>query len=554
MINFLKRFKYLTVIFVAILAILIFTLALWLPSSGDGQSSINISKKSTVKTELVSKISSSFARQNIIGTVQSLSEVDLRAERAGTITQVYKKSGESVVAGAVIASISNAQEAAGVQAARAEIESAEARVAQATATLKKVKGGTRVQQLAILSNSTAGAQSTLSEAITSAKNALSSAYVTVDSGVVRGTDGAFVNADSANPHAKFETTNYAKKILASNQRLALSEAIKRQQSAAQNVHGIATIDELKIELTTTEADLRNVKTFLDTLLIALDGGIATGGTSETILISYKATAEGARTGVLGAMSSISGARSALSGAAAAAQIANENESLGITGAQVEDVEAAEATLALAKAGLSRARAGLASAVAVYEKTLVRTAISGTLTTLSVDRGDFVNMYQQVGVVANNGTIEVLAYISKEDADSVMVGTEAIVEDKYKSIVSSVASGLDPLLHQVQVRITLLDSADDILNGESVSVEILQGIQNKEQAKTTRIKIPLAAVKFEAGRVVVFTISEDAKLVVNEVTLGSIAGDLVIVENGIGQTMKIVLDARGLYEGQDVIVK
>ncbi len=554
MINFLKRFKYLVASIAVILAIVIFAIALRLPSSKVGTDTNVGTRQNAVKVESVRNLSAVSTNKNIIGTVQSLSEADLRAERAGTITQVYKKSGALVSAGNIVAAVSNAQEAAGVQAARADIESAEAGVAQAQAALNKVKGGTREQQLAILQSSTANARSALNEAITNIKNVLSTAYATVDSDISRGTDIMFADVDGANPHVKFESTNYYEKIQANNQRLVLSSIINRERIVAQSIHTINNVADIKNEITTTEAELHKVKAFLDTLLIALDGAIATAGTTESEIASYKATAEAARGSTLGALSSLSGSRVSLSGAESAFNIAKENESLGITGAQAEDVEAAEAALALAKAGLSRARAGLSSASAVYEKTLIRTPISGTLTTLSIDRGDFVNMYQSVGVVANSGALEIVAYVSKADADALTAGSTVLIEKKYKGTITNVAVGLDPVLRLVQVRIGVEGSGSELAHGESVSIEIPQNEVTDISVGSLQVKIPLAAVKFEADRTIVFSVSDSGKLVAHDVELGGIDGDLVEVLDGLNDSLKIVVDARGLYEGQAVAVK
>lgn len=554
MINFLKRFKYLVAGTAIILALVIFAMALRLPSSELGTDTNTGIKQSAVNIDTVRNLSTGFTNESIIGTVQSVSEADLRAERAGTITQVYRKSGEFVGAGTIIAAISNAQEAAGVQAARADIESAEAGVAQATAALNKVRGGTREQQLAILKSSTANARSALDEAMVSTKNALSSAYAVVDSGISRGTDSLFVDADGVNPQTRFQSTNYSEKIRASNQRLSLSNIINRERAATQSIHAINNVAEIKNELATTEGELREVKEFLDTLLIALDGAIVTSGVSESNIASYKTITEAARSSALGALSSLSGSRAGLARAESAFNIARENESLGVTGAQAEDVEAAEATLALAKAGLSRARAGLASASAVYEKTLIRTPISGTLTTLSIDRGDFVNMYQSVGVVANSGNLEILAHVSKAMADTLTVGSSVLIEKKYKGTITNVATGLDPVLRQVQVRIAVDNPNNELAHGESVSIEISQKEVAKNGEKNIDIKIPLAAVKFEADRTVVFSVSDSNKLVAHEIELGGIDGDLIEVLDGLNDTLEIVTDARGLYEGQSVTVK
>lgn len=553
--HLIKNKKLLAIIFAA-LAVAILVFAIILPGN-DRESKKNeinpVDRHGVVETKSLYRFSLESSKKNIIGKVHALDEADLRAEQAGTVTQVYKRAGEFAHAGTIIASVSNAQEAAGIQSANASVESAEAAVMHATAALNKVQGGTRSEQLAILHSSTKNAQSALDEQRVGTKNTLSSAYAAVDSNIVRGTDGMFTDADGANPQTKFQSTNYSENVQATNKRLVLSGIIDRHRDSSIDLHTTSSTQTLVQELTKTESELHAVKTFLDSLLTALDGAIATANVSTADIATYKATADAARSALLGTLQSLSLARSALLATDSALNIAQENESQGISGAQNEDVESAEASLAIAKAGVSSARAGLAAAYAVYEKTLIRTPVSGTVTTLSISKGDFVSMYQSVGVVASDESLEIIAHISQSDANTLKLGSEVIIKNKYTGHITNIATGLDPILQQIQIRISVSGKNTNLIHGESVSIEMQDNLA-LEGLSTQNLKLPLEAIKFEANRIVIFSVSTNNTLIAHQVELGSIDGELVQILTNLDPELEIVTDVRGLYDGQSVEVR
>jgi multidrug efflux pump subunit AcrA (membrane-fusion protein) len=78
--------------------------------------------------------------------------------------------------------------------------------------------------------------------------------------------------------------------------------------------------------------------------------------------------------------------------------------------------------------------------------------------------------------------------------------------------------------------------------------------NPKITATSRVTIPIAAIKVEAERVTVFTVNPDSTVTPHEVTLGALLGDRVEITQGLTGDMMIITDARGLREGQKVEVK
>ncbi|MDP2650046.1 MAG: hypothetical protein Q8P16_00585 [bacterium] len=72
-----------------------------------------------VRVMSVAELGGEGATFDTVGEVKSQSQADLRAKKAGIITNVYAKVGSRVSAGAVIAAIENAAQVAAVQQAQA---------------------------------------------------------------------------------------------------------------------------------------------------------------------------------------------------------------------------------------------------------------------------------------------------------------------------------------------------------------------------------------------------------------------------------------------------
>ena len=68
-----------------------------------------------------------------------------------------------------------------------------------------------------------------------------------------------------------------------------------------------------------------------------------------------------------------------------------------------------------------------------------------------------------------------------------------------------------------------------------------------------LSIPITALKIEGERTIVLTVV-NGKIVANTITIGSLSGNSVQVRDGLTQDLMIVVDARGLNEGDEVVEK
>jgi hypothetical protein len=115
--------------------------------------------------------------------------------------------------------------------------------------------------------------------------------------------------------------------------------------------------------------------------------------------------------------------------------------------------------------------------------------------------------------------------------------------------------LDPTTGKIEVKIGITGSQSSLTDGSTVTVALTRSTTTNTAAGSptnTPITIPIAAAKITPTGPVVFTVSSST-LVANPVVFGAIAADQVVIVSGITPETDIVTDARGLSEGETVIV-
>lgn len=462
---------------------------------------VSLSSTRQVELKSVAYLSSDSTPLSIAGTVSSKSEAQVRADVGGQITSVNYTLGDYVGAGAVIASVENASQRAAVAQAQGAVDAATAGASVSQTSLSSTKAG--------------------------AVTALLSAYNAIDKAVHNDIDPMFSNPDSPIPQFSVQSSDSQSKINAENLRSQLSPIFPREQSQSAS---ISASSDLLAEIAATQMELKQVRDFLDAVIKTLNNGVATNNISDATIATYLATANGSRTAIVGAISALSSAQASIETAQ--------------KGADTQSGSSA-AALAQAEAGLAAARANL-------EKTIVRAPISGTINSLSLKVGDYLSAGSVAVVIANNGALEVTAYVTDIDSREIAAGSAATIETQagtVKGAVTRVAPAIDPATKKVEVRIGITEGNSNLVNGQSVTVSIERAHKATTALKT--ITLPLSALKVGADSISVFTVDEDNKLIAHAVTLGQLLGDRVEIESGVTAEMQIVTDARGLQPGQVV---
>jgi multidrug efflux pump subunit AcrA (membrane-fusion protein) len=458
----------------------------------------------------VAELSADATPLPLSGIVTSRSEATIRAESSGEV-RIYRRLGDFVYAGGVIGEFENGTERAQVVQAEGAYDAA-----------KAARDIARINQ--------GGSSASLAEAKSAALNVFSSVYTTIDDAIRAKADLAFRNPQTAQADfiAGVADAELVLRIEAARVRAeeTLDARVERNRSLSES-------SDLAFELTVLEAETKEAKALLDDVAAALSRSLADSNMTEAEISAAEAAVNAGRSAVGGALSAITGARTAL----AASLTAAEASGGGTAGA------ASDAQLKSALGALQAAQARL-------EKTIIRSPISGTINSLSVETGDFVSNFAEIAVVSNNGALEVVAYVTDTDAPAVAVGAKALIEGSVEGVVTKVAPALDPRTRKIEVRIGLPIASSILVNGKAVRVELARA-KATGVAAAAEIRIPLSALKITPNGSYVFSVDASNRLVAHPVEEGALSGDQIRIRSGLTADMIIVTDARGLKEGMEV---
>lgn len=305
-------------------------------------------------------VSSRAQKEIVSNTGNKVREIVVRAETSGKVTRTLG-AGTRVAAGDVIAELENSAQRAALLQAEGSLEVAEA-------GQEKTKKGLRSEQIS-------NRETSLENAKNTAVTTLLSAYATVDSSVNDTADEMFyrVGLDAA-PIFTVKTKNESNENQIEQIRFELDTILVRQLSQGRS---ISTATDLIKELTATETEVRKVRNFTDMVLAALTDSIPTNTVSETEIAAHRAAMTAARTSLTSTLTSLSTARTNLETAA-------KNLEEGLAYSQDTD-------LASASAGVKQASGAYAAALSAYQKTIIRAAAPGEITSCSAKTGDVISV-------------------------------------------------------------------------------------------------------------------------------------------------------------------
>lgn len=442
----------------------------------------------SVQLASVASLSSLGGGVSVIGTVRSQSEADILAKTGGVVQSLHASLGATVPAGYVIAELENASERAALLQAEGAYEAAVA----------------------------ARGAASLSETQTSATNVYATAYTTLDTVLENYIDLFFGIPTSYGPALLVSAGGEADATELSRRRVALGLTMNTWQDQ------LVSAETKEPEPLLDEA-YDTAKVFSAFLTDLAQVANAKGSNASDAQLSGLATA---RTSVNTLLSTISTARTTY------------------RSGSVDATVGADASVKVALGALRAAEANV-------EKTIIRAPIGGTINFLPLRRGAYVTALSHVATVAQNGALEVVAYVSGDERNLLAVGNRVQIEGGAEGTITSVSPALNPVTKQIEIRIAVIGTPA-LENGESVRIA-LPNVRPLDTQVSGPLTLPLAAVKLESDRRVVFTVSEDRRLVAHEVTIGEVRGNRLEIVSGLTPDMQIVTDARGLAEGEAVAV-
>ena len=456
----------------------------------------------------------------LVGTVTSLSEATIRSESGGKLTYVSKKLGDMVYAGGVMAELENSSEKAALLQAEGVYDQAKA-----------------ARNIASLNSGQAG--SSLVDTKNQVLNTVINTYTTIEDAVRGKTDSAYTDP-------KFEQV----KLLLSVPDANLTTSLEVKRKAIEKIlvarelknKTLTQSSDLSFELNSALTDAQIIKLYLDDLYTGYSKALPDSNFSQTAIDTGKTNTQTARQAVATTISAIVTMRTTLSASVTANQVAGADSQTQSSG-----------SLATADAQVKQALGAYNGALARLEKTIIRSPITGTLNSLSISTGDFITAFSQVAVVSNNGALEVISFVTDDDAKRITVGSPVTIDGTITGVITRIASAIDPTTKKIEVRVGIKDVKSTLTNGQSVRILISQdkATQSTVTKKSGPIVIPIAALKLTPRGGNVFTLSASNTLIALPVREGAIMGEEIQILEGLNGDEVIVTDARGLKEGQVV---
>lgn len=445
-----------------------------------------------------------------VGKVEAVSEANLQTESGGRITAVNVKVGDSVSAGAVLATLENSAQRAALVQAQGSYEAALAASAQS---------GVGVNE----------AGTALTNAKNGAVNTYRQSYNTVNNMVYGNIDTFFSTPQGSIPGLKID----GNATVMNSERIAYQTILPEWQNRSNS---ITTESNLVAELGYAKAQVERTISFVDMFITIFNQPGSVGGYTEAELQSYSASFTTLRANLIATRSSIDGALAGISSAEDAVRRAELSASGGA-------VSASDAQVKIALGSLQAAQSN-------YQKTIVRSPIQGVVNAFYLKTGDYASPSQPAGIVANNNGLQVKTFVSEIDSANLNVGDTVTLEGGASGVITAKAEALDPSNGKVAV-VVGVNPDSGLTNGATVKVTFSQ---ISEVKTTERILVPLSALKITPEGTFVFTVTGENKLESLAVTQGQLYGDNIEIVSGVTKETRIVTDARGLKEGQVVTIK
>lgn len=467
-----------------------------------------------VRVASVASLSGS-SELSLVGSVSSVSEVKLESEVSGRITQVPVTLGQNVSAGTVIASVENSAEYAAVLQAEGSYEAALAAAAKSDIGVED-------------------AESDLTSAKQTAISANRSAVTTSNSVILNTLDTFFTNPRQPVPGLRISVSGGSQ---VNDERYRFNEMMDAWQKEVSAMSTQDTSSSLINDLDDAVERVTRIGTMVETFIEALPKHTPDERYTEAVKAELQVSLSTAKSSLDSVLSSLKSAKNGLT-------VAEQSLSSA-------EISGTNSGVSAANASVKQALGSLRAAQANYNKTIIRTPISGTLNSLSVKAGDYIAPRTFVANVANNNASIIKTFISDSDRSRITLGQEVIINGNASGTVTAIAPGVDPVTKKAQVEIQ--SDSTSLVNGATVRISI-PGLSESEVVEDdSPIVIPVSALKVESNRIVVFVVGDDGTITAHEVQEGPLQGTSIIIESGLTREMSIVTDARGLNEGDKVEV-
>jgi len=454
------------------------------------------------------------------GTIESLQQAELRSQVMAPVSSIKVSIGDKVQAGQILVTLQNTDLNAQLSQAKASLKAQQAR-------LEEMKNGTRTEELNLAQIRVDTAKQSLEDTKNQQNLLVRNAYQTLLNSSLEalpersyGVTATITGTYNGQTEGEYDITIFP-----------------TSSGYYFNVNGLSSGSGLA---STNPTPLGN-----EGLYISFSGTNLTGTEKWTIKIPNTKAAN-YLTNYNNYQNALTGKETAINAATNALNSAQSSLTLALAGATVEQIKSQEAVV-------EQAQATIENISAQIDKTIIRSPISGTVSSLSAKYGELITAGQAIASIVNESGLQVKAYVSDKDLPLIEKGAEVIIEGNIKGKVNRLSPSVDSKTKTAEVNVLVSEpETSNLIVGQNVTIKI--AAKNKETTGATIYLLPLQSVKITDASAYVYQVNNDSILEEKQVTLGEIEGEFIEVKSGIDPEMKIVSTVYELRNGQKVIIE
>jgi RND family efflux transporter MFP subunit len=536
-----------------LILIIVFILAIIVFAKKDKISNIQPVKKQ-VELITVSDYQNTNATIFTLGQIESMQQVDLKAQIGGEVKKINVKIGDNVSKGDLLVELDHSNLDIQLKQAEANIEKANGALNQVIvgATEEQIRASKAKMDAALASYN--NVQSSLEDLLILNEKNLNSTYdnasTAVEDSIIK-MKNAYTLIDGI--QKRYFVKNDQEGLKVRNLKNLVKDEINQLESQIKDSKNHEDIDNLinKAEKSSEKVfdALSEIKAISDSIIY-----------ENIVSSSEKAALETQKNyihGVYSAMIALKNNISILKTSQSAAVKSHESN-LEVAKNNYEALKAAhdliladprEIDLITIKSSIKEAESAYDYIYNNIQKSFIRAPFSGKVSSVPAKLNSLTSTGMPVVSILNDSGLQAKVYISDKDIKLIKEGARVLINKNIEGIVSNIAPAIDPNTKKIEVNVTVTDS-NDLIIGEYVNIDIFI---NKDILQEKYL-LPLKSVLITPHKNYVFTLNDQGVIEKKEIKTANIINRSIEVIEGIDGNTKILKSVRGLKEGEEVKIK
>jgi RND family efflux transporter MFP subunit len=515
------------------------------------EESILNEKVDSVELLNVSDFKESNATIFAFGEVESIKQVDIKAQVGGEINNIYINVGDVVNAGDLLVELDHSSLDVQLEQAEAAVEIAQSSLEQVLAGATDEQKAASKAQMDAAEKAYNNAQDTFNSTVSindknlnslydSAKNTLSDTYIKAQ---------AAYNAIKGVREAYFTDNDQQGITVRDYESIVLSEMNQLKSEIDNEDIGSAILFAKDVLLDEQEA-LQEIENISNTLPYR----DIVSSTNKTLIATQKTYINAAYTALNSIENNISllidQNQSSLKSLEAQVSIAESNYEAAKSSYEALIVDPRDVDISTLEASVKQAQAAYNLVKNNRDKAFIRAPFYGKISSLPIKENNLVSVGQIIVSMINDSGIQVKTYISSDDRKLIEEGSDVLINGEIDGSVLNIAPSLDSATKKIEVDIVVSEDDPDLLVGEYVNLQI----DISDNLLNGNIYfLPMQSIYITPQKTSVFIVN-NGEIEEVQIEIERVVNELIEVVNGLDENMLIVKSVRGLEKGDKVEVK